>query len=288
MELVETIVGARDRTRDLLRRGSVGFVPTMGALHAGHMSLVAASRKNCRATAVSIFVNPLQFGPSEDLQRYPRTIDADLGLLRDAGVDFVFAPSVDEMERAANGTFVEPGPVARRWEGERRPGHFRGVATVVLKLLQIIPATDAYFGQKDFQQWRVVQTMVEDLQVPVQLHMGPTVRESDGLAMSSRNRYLSPSDRSKALGLSRALANARQASQRGVCATEQLEQILRETLAEHRVDAIDYAVVVDRSDLEPLIQVDRPAVMLLAARVGTTRLLDNGLLPQHAEVGHEH
>jgi pantoate--beta-alanine ligase len=278
MLVLDSIAQAREAVANLRRRGPVGFVPTMGALHAGHVSLVRASRARCSATAVSIFVNPLQFGPHEDLQRYPRMLDQDLQLLRSEGVDLVFVPDAEAMEGAHGGTRVEPGDVAKRWEGEFRPGHFRGVATVVLRLFQIIPATDAFFGQKDFQQLRVIQTMVSDLHLPISVHMEATVRDRDGLALSSRNRYLSKEDRQRALGLSRALQRATQQFDVGERSADVLRATLHATLDEYAVDSIDYADVVDRQSLEPLAHVDGPAVMLIAARVGNTRLLDNGLL----------
>ena len=192
--------------RELQHAGkSVGLVPTMGALHQGHLSLVRRAKSDCDVAVATIFVNPTQFAPHEDFSRYPRTLESDLAALAAAKCDLVFVPSREEMYPPAASTFVEPPQVAQPLEGVFRPGHFRGVATVVLKLFNIIPADKAYFGQKDFQQALVIQRMVADLNVPVQVVVCPIIREPDGLAMSSRNRYLSPSERQQGLALSRAL-----------------------------------------------------------------------------------
>src|SRR5947207_1716490 len=187
---------------------TIGLVPTMGALHAGHLSLVERSCRETGFTVVSIFVNPTQFGPQEDFAKYPRNLEADLQALAAYPVDLVFVPAVDDMYPAISATAVEVGPVAAKWEGACRPGHFRGVATVVLKLLNLVQPDVAYFGQKDYQQTVVVRRMVADLDVPVEIRVCPTVREPDGLAMSSRNVYLSPEERRKALSLSRGLRRA--------------------------------------------------------------------------------
>ncbi|RMF42584.1 MAG: pantoate--beta-alanine ligase [Planctomycetota bacterium] len=263
----------------LRRQGArVGFVPTMGALHEGHLSLVRRSREDCDATVVSIFVNPTQFGPHEDFSRYPRTFESDCAALRDLGVDFVFAPSAEELYPAGFSTYVQPPKVAERLEGKCRPGHFRGVATVVLKLFHIIPATAAYFGQKDYQQLLVIQHMVDDLNVPIRVVGCPIVREPDGLAMSSRNRYLSQAEREAALSLWKALTAAQSALSSGQRDARELEQLMQTTLYTQGADRIDYAVVADPASLEPVSQVDRPAIALVAAHVGKTRLIDNLLL----------
>ena len=200
--ICRTVESARGMIREVQRRGGrAGFVPTMGALHAGHLSLVAAARERNEFVAVSIFVNPTQFGPHEDLDRYPRTWESDLAALTEAGADMIFAPPVEVMYPSYWSTAIEPPRVSATLEGECRPGHFRGVATIVLKLFQIVPADDAYFGEKDYQQCLVIRDMVRDLDLPVRFHACPTVREPDGLAMSSRNRYLDPEQRQRALAL---------------------------------------------------------------------------------------
>ncbi|MCG8650227.1 MAG: pantoate--beta-alanine ligase [Pirellulales bacterium] len=260
---------------------SVGIVPTMGALHQGHLSLVRQSRRQCDRTIATIFVNPTQFGPQEDLQRYPRNLDQDLALLADEGVSAVFIPSNEAMYPGGFSTFVEPPEVAKPLEGIRRPGHFRGVVTVVMKLFQILPATHAFFGYKDYQQWKVIEAMVRDLNVDIQIVPGQTIREQDGLALSSRNRYLSDSERQRALLLSQALQCVADKAAAGESNVDLLQHAMREVLMGERgpgVDKIDYAVVVDAQQLSPLARLDRPAVALVAAFVGKTRLIDNQTL----------
>lgn len=269
----------RGRIAELRRGGkSLGFVPTMGALHAGHLSLVEASNQACDLTAVSIFVNPTQFGPNEDLAKYPRTLTADLAALATRRVDLVFAPPVEQIYPPGHDTFVEVGAVGRRWEGAARPVHFRGVATVVLKLFNLVQPDVAFFGQKDFQQCLVVQKLVADFDLPLEIRVCPTVREPDGLAMSSRNAYLSADQRASALSLSRALHNAEAAVASGERRVAVLLDQLTATLQASAGVVIDYAAIADRATLEPLESIDRPAVALLAARVGATRLIDNVLL----------
>lgn len=257
---------------------SVGLVPTMGALHAGHLSLVDRSRHACETTVTSIFVNPTQFGPHEDLDRYPRTLEADLEQLAQAGVDAVFTPEAGTIYPEGFSTFVAPPALACRWEGEQRPAHFRGVATIVAKLFHLLPATHAFFGQKDYQQARVLQRMVTDLDFAIEVVVCPIVREADGLAMSSRNRYLDAAARQRALALPAALTRAEEAFSQGERHVAALEQLMRLEL-ESRVDALDYAVVVDAETLEPVAQVERTAVALIAADVAGTRLIDNRLFP---------
>ena len=256
----------------------VGLVPTMGALHEGHLSLVKAARDTFDVIVATIFVNPTQFGPHEDFARYPRTLDADLQALAGAGCDWVFLPERDEMYPAGATTMVEPPAVARPLEGVCRPGHFRGVATIVLKLFNLIPAYAAYFGQKDYQQTRVVQDMVRDLNVPIEIAVCPTIREPDGLAMSSRNRYLSPAERQQAVALSRALAEAERMVQAGERDGSNLRAAMRNILVAAGIERIDYATVADLGSLAELDHLDRPAVALIACHVGTTRLIDNCLL----------
>ena len=260
--------------------GSTGLIPTMGALHDGHLSLARQSLKDCDETIASIFVNPTQFGPGEDLSRYPRTLDADLESLEKEGVSGVFIPSPEQMYPPGFGTFVEPAEVAQPLEGQFRPGHFRGVATVVLKLFHALPVDRAYFGRKDYQQVKVIEAMTRDLNLPIEIITCPTVRDPDGLALSSRNRYLSPEERTRALLLNRALQTAKTMAAAGTTSVEDLEQVMRRVLTAESesvpgVDSIDYATVVDADTLTSLTRLDRDAVALIAVRIGATRLIDN-------------
>ncbi|MFO0901650.1 MAG: pantoate--beta-alanine ligase [Pirellulales bacterium] len=256
----------------------VGLIPTMGALHEGHASLVRAARRECDEVVTTIFVNPTQFGPQEDFGRYPRTLPQDLEVLREAGADWVFVPSVETMYRPGSSTFVDPPRVAQRWEGERRPGHFRGVATVVLKLFHLLPTDVAYFGAKDYQQSLVIRHLVADLDVPIEISVQPTVREPDGLAMSSRNRYLSPEERTRALAISRGLHAAQTQWRAGCRDAAILSRSVLDQLAAGGVAEVEYAAVADADTLEPTAYVERRAVVLVAARVGATRLIDNMML----------
>jgi len=257
---------------------SVGLVPTMGALHAGHLSLVEASRRECDATVVTIFVNPAQFGPHEDFTRYPRDLNADLEKLRPLGVDRVFAPPLEEMYSPGESTRVDVGAVAEPLEGQFRPGHFRGVATIVLKLFNVIPANVAYFGQKDYQQTRVVRRMVADLNVPIRIAVCPIVREPDGLAMSSRNAYLSPAERQRALVLSQSLNLAERLVAEGERNAATILARMRERFAQAGVDRIDYIALADPETLAPVTEIHGRTVALIAAHVGTTRLIDNRII----------
>ena len=252
----------------------VGVVMTMGALHEGHLSLVEASKRECDYTVVTIFVNPTQFGPNEDLEKYPRDLQDDLSKLEDFSVDAVFAPSEDEMYRDAQSTTVRPNDVARRLEGRSRPGHFSGVATIVLKLLNVIPADVAFFGLKDYQQYLVIKKMVEDLNLPVEIRGCPTLREPDGLAMSSRNRYLSDRERQQAVAISESLAIAEQLASEGASAGKIAAQVRRH-LASAEIRRIDYVAIVDASTLEDVKEINQPTLVAIAAYVGETRLIDN-------------
>jgi pantoate--beta-alanine ligase len=254
----------------------VGFVPTMGALHAGHVSLVERAALECDDVAVSIFVNPTQFGPGEDYGRYPRTLDADLALLAPHGVRWVYAPDAAAVYPPDDATRVVVAGPAEGFEGTIRPGHFTGVATVVCRLFLAVPAGVAYFGAKDWQQTLVVKRMVRDLGLPVTIVVCPTVRESDGLALSSRNAYLSVAERPRATALFASLERAEDAWRAGAKVAA-IEAAMREPLEAASV-AIDYATVVDAESLQPP-QAGRPAVALIAARLGTTRLIDNRELP---------
>ncbi len=274
---IETCDEVRSRVLTLRGQGkTMGLVPTMGALHDGHLSLVRQSTRSCDETVASIFVNPTQFAPDEDLKKYPRTLDQDLDRLRDAGTTMVFVPSVSQMYPEGFSTFVEPPAIARSLEGLCRPGHYRGVVTVVLKLFAAMPVTDAFFGQKDFQQFKVIEAMARDLNLGINLHACETVREPDGLAMSSRNRYLSKEDRIRGLAISKALQATGQAVESGNVDVSSLMQEMARHL--HDLDRIDYATIVDAVTLEPIDTIGRDAVALIAAYVGETRLIDNRLL----------
>jgi pantoate--beta-alanine ligase len=283
LTVVSTVVELRALLDERRRRGeTVGIVPTMGALHEGHLSLVRAAFAECANVVVSVYVNPTQFAPNEDFQRYPRNLDYDLQLLKavvpkQSNTVIVFAPTDAEMYPAGFQTMVEVSNLSQNWEGEIRPTHFRGVATVVLKLFTAADADYAYFGQKDYQQLRVVEQMARDLNLRTVIRPCPTLREADGLAMSSRNRYLTPEERARGLALSRGLEIVREMSQRGETDCAELEGALRDVLASAGLQP-DYAVVVDRVTLQPIKKLDRPAVAMVAARVGKTRLIDNLLL----------
>jgi pantoate--beta-alanine ligase len=277
MKLALSVAQVRDwRGR---ARGSVGLVPTMGALHPGHLSLVERARGENDHLAASVFVNPTQFGPQEDLSRYPRDLDRDRALLEEAGVDLLFTPAVDEMYPAGFTTAVEVAGPATRLEGERRPGHFRGVATVVLKLFNLVLPHRAYFGQKDAQQLAVVRRMVRDLDLAIDVVACPIVREPDGLAMSSRNLYLGPEDRKAATVLHRALERAAALWGEGERTGARLRQAMTEVVAAEPRARLDYASVADP---ESFAEIDGPARSCLAALAvffGATRLIDNSPLP---------
>jgi len=259
--------------------GRLGLVPTMGALHDGHLSLVRRARRETDRVVTTIFVNPTQFGSSEDLKAYPRDVGRDLALLREERVDCVFTPGEAMMYPGDFSTWVVVERLTDRWEGVSRPGHFRGVATVVLKLLNIARADRAYFGEKDYQQLRVVERLVRDLNLPTEIVPCPTVREPEGLAMSSRNVQLSPDDRRAALVLFRALSAARDACRAGEQSGEALGRLVAEAIRREPRARVDYVAVADPRTLEPVTQVGRGgAVCLVAVWVGPVRLIDNVLL----------
>ena len=277
MEVTGERLGFRESCESARMEGNlVGFVPTMGALHDGHLSLVARAREECDVVVASIFVNPLQFGPSEDLASYPRDLDRDLLLLEKEGVDVVFAPSADEMYSGGpSDVTVSPGPLGSILEGASRPGHFTGVCTVVAKLFGIVGQCRAYFGEKDAQQLAVIERMVMDLDMPVEIVACPTMREEDGLAMSSRNAYLSDDERGAATCLYEALARAAWLVDGGerdanVVRAEMAKRIGAEPLA-----ALDYVAVVDEGTFTEIDRIDGPVRALVAARIGKTRLIDN-------------
>jgi pantoate--beta-alanine ligase len=277
--MFETVSVLRTAIRAARNEGrSVGFVPTMGALHEGHLSLMRRARAECDFVVVSIFVNPTQFGPGEDFARYPRDLAKDSGLIQKLGVDAIFAPSTEVLYPAGSQTYVEVPEIAARLEGAFRPGHFRGVATVCAKLFQVVQPDRAYFGMKDLQQVRVVQRMVTDLLLPVTVVPCPTVRDVDGLALSSRNGYLGAPERAAATVLSRALRACEAAFAGGELSAHALEQVLAEELGREPLARVDYAVVVDASTLDPVERVCSPAAAVLAVHIGATRLIDNALL----------
>ncbi|HEY4579701.1 MAG TPA: pantoate--beta-alanine ligase [Candidatus Acidoferrales bacterium] len=279
MEIIHTVEWMKQAARQARAEGRViGFVPTMGALHAGHLSLVEAARRDSSPVVVSIFVNPKQFGPQEDFAKYPRPIEEDQAQLERLGVDCLFAPSVDEIYPPGFRTTVNVESLGDRLEGRARPGHFRGVATVVLKLLEIVAPQFAYFGRKDAQQLRVIRQMAADLALDAEMVTCPIVREADGLAMSSRNAYLLPQERRTASVLYRALDAARQAIAAGEHDAARLVEAMRGVLAAEPLAATDYAEIVDADSFQTVTRLRGACLALLAARIGATRLIDNMLI----------
>jgi pantoate--beta-alanine ligase len=279
MKICNTIEDMRAACRAVRSQGKrLGFVATMGALHEGHLSLVRAGQRGCDAVVASIFVNPTQFGPTEDLAKYPRTLDRDRELLEKEGVELLFAPAVEEMYRAGGVTWVEVEGLSGKLDGASRPGHFRGVATVVAKLFHVIEPEAAYFGQKDAAQVAVIRRMVRDLNFPVEIVACPIVREADGLAMSSRNAYLSPTQRKQALGLHRSLVRVKKMWECGEESVETLRAAGREELSKENSVQLDYFEIVDPDTLDPVGNAGKGTLVAVAAIVGTTRLIDNVLL----------
>ncbi len=275
-QVIRSIADLRQVITAARRAGQrVGVVPTMGALHPGHLSLVAAAESECDLVVVTIFVNPTQFGPHEDFQKYPRTLEADLKLLAAHRVDVVFTPAVEDMYPPGAATMVEVAGAAERWEGACRPGHFRGVATIVLKLFNLTQPDVSYFGRKDLQQTLVVRQMVRDLDVPVEVRVCPTIRESDGLAMSSRNAYLSADDRRAALVLSRALFRGAELVRGGERDASRVLAAMQALVASEPRVKLEYLAIVDPVTMAEVGQIDTLAYAIVAARVGTTRLIDN-------------
>ncbi len=276
-----TIPSLRERINAARKDGvSVGFVPTMGALHEGHLSLVRASQAECGLTVVSIYVNPSQFGPKEDYRRYPRDLEKDLDLLGRCGQPspVVFSPTDEEMYPPGFSTWVEVGGVAEPWEGYFRAGHFRGVATVVLKLLNIVLPQKVYFGQKDYQQATVIRRLVEDLDVPVTIRVQPTVRHPDGLAMSSRNAYLSPLERQQAMVLWKSLCLARELAEQGERDPGRIVERMREIILSVPEARIDYIALADPETLAPVSAICGRTLAAVAVHVGGIRLIDNCLI----------
>jgi pantoate--beta-alanine ligase len=277
--IVTTIQEIRAVTDAVRRHGqTIGFVPTMGALHEGHASLIRAARAASDYVVVSIFVNPTQFGPNEDYAKYPRTLDADQLVCAEAGADVIFAPRVEEMYPPHFYSSVEVARLGDHLCGASRPGHFRGVCTVVLKLFNIIRPDIAHFGAKDYQQARIITQMVRDLNVPVRIAIEPTVREADGLALSSRNRYLNPAERAVAPRIQQALRMIAQRVVAGEVDVARLESALEAELKAIPGARVDYAKIVDAEFLQPLARIDRPALIAVAVFLGTTRLIDNWLI----------
>ncbi|KPL79006.1 pantoate--beta-alanine ligase [Ornatilinea apprima] len=276
MKLVSTLEDLRQHRQALAN--PLGFVPTMGFLHEGHLSLVRAAKAACPSVAVSIFVNPTQFGPTEDLAAYPRDLEHDLALLEAEGVDLVWAPTPEVMYPAGYQTWVEVTDVTQFLEGKMRPGHFKGVTTVVAKLFNAVQPQHAFFGQKDAQQAVVITRMVQDLNMPVELHICPIVREPDGLAMSSRNTYLSPAERQAALVLSRSLQTARAAFEQGQRNADALRQTVLSVLAAEPLARVQYVSCADPSTLAEQSGVISQTLISMAVYVGKTRLIDNIIL----------
>lgn len=276
MDTIRTIAWMKEQARQVRAESRIiGLVPTMGALHRGHLTLVQRAKENCSPVLVSIFVNPKQFGPNEDFTKYPRTFEADAENLAAAGVDSIFMPDAVEMYPNGFRTYVSVEGLSERLEGRSRPGHFRGVSTVVMKLLEIVQPRFAYFGRKDAQQVRILSQMARDLNLDTEIVVCPIVREPDGLALSSRNAYLSADERRAAAVLHRALDAVRKELAAGVRDALQLQTVLRRALEAEPLAAVDYAEIVDADTFEPVTRVARPCYALLAVFVGKTRLIDN-------------
>ncbi len=278
VSVISTIAALRQQIREAKQKGlTVGFVPTMGALHAGHRQLMETARRECGFLMVSIFVNPLQFDRADDLARYPRNFDTDLALCTSAGVDAIFAPSANDLYPEEQRTFVDVSDLTGHLCGAFRPGHFRGVATVVLKLFGIVQPDRAYFGQKDAQQLAVIQRMVRDLNVPVEIIPVSTVREPDGLALSSRNKHLSPAERQVAPALYRALSLAAERIASGEHSALVVRENALRSLQQHPELRVEYFEIVDTLTLQTVEEVGGPVLIAAAAWLGSTRLIDNVL-----------
>jgi len=279
MEIIRTIEWMKQIAHDARAKEHVlGLIPTMGALHEGHVSLVRAAKQDCSPVVASIFVNPMQFGPGEDLQKYPRTFERDAAALEKLGVNYLFAPEASEMYPNGFRTSVSVEGLSDRLEGRSRPGHFRGVTTVVLKLFEIVQPQRAYFGRKDAQQLRIIRQMAADLNLDTQIITCPIVREPDGLAMSSRNAYLQGDARRAATVLYRALVSAKKEIEAGQIEAARLVEIMRQVFEKEPNAALDYAEIVDADTLEPVLRLRKTCLALVAAFVGKTRLIDNALI----------
>jgi pantoate--beta-alanine ligase len=279
METIHTVAWMKQVAREARRHDRIlGLVPTMGALHEGHLSLVREAQKQCAPVVVSIFVNPTQFGPTEDFQKYPRTLEADRAALEELNVDYIFAPPPEEVYPPGFRTAVDVEGLSSRLEGRSRPGHFRGVATVVLKLFEIVQPSFAFFGRKDAQQVRIIRQMAGDLNLDAQIVVCPIVREADGLALSSRNAYLKEDERRAATALYRSLDAVRREVAGGERDAARLLAALRRVIESEPKVTLDYAEIVDADSFEPALALRKACYALLAARVGSTRLIDNALI----------
>ncbi len=278
MRILRSLLGLQTWRRQHTSQANIGLVPTMGALHEGHLSLILQARKQCSIVVVSIFVNPLQFSPTEDLKKYPREMKTDQHLCREVGVDLVFAPSIEEFYPKDFQTSVTVNCLSQCWEGEVRPTHFEGVTTVVTKLLCLVRPNRAYFGQKDYQQFLVIKQLVQDLNIDTRIERCPTIREGNGLALSSRNRYLSANQRMQAASLAAALRQGKQAIKHGETNVRTIQSSMRKMLAKISVVKVDYLVVCDAKTLEPLARAKGDVVLLGAIRIGSLRLIDNLLI----------
>jgi len=279
METIRTVAWMKEKAREARQdQRIIGFVPTMGALHAGHLALVERAKKDCAPVYASIFLNPKQFGPNEDLSRYPRPLEADIETLTSAKIDGLFLPDFSEVYPHGFSTYVHVEGLSERLEGRSRPGHFRGVATVVLKLFEIVHPHFAYFGRKDAQQVRIIQRMARDLNLDVEIVVYPIVREADGLALSSRNAYLVAEERKAATVLYRALQSAAKDINAGVRDAMELQHAMLEVLGSEPRARVDYAEIVDADTFEPVVRVGRKSYALLAVYIGKTRLIDNMLM----------
>jgi pantoate--beta-alanine ligase len=273
MKIIQTVAEMKQARRKL--RGTLGFVPTMGYLHEGHITLVRQALAGNKFAAASIFVNPTQFGPKEDFRKYPRDPERDLVMLKGVGTHLVFMPPVEEMYPEGFNSWVDVAGITERLEGAHRPGHFRGVFTVVAKLFNIVEPTRAYFGQKDAQQLLVIKKMVADLDMNLEVVASPTVREPDGLAMSSRNTYLNPKERQAATVLWQALSLSKEMYLKGERHADRLRQAMTQLISQEPLATIDYVSVADTETLQELSQIERPALVSMAVRIGNTRLIDN-------------
>jgi pantoate--beta-alanine ligase len=276
MKILKTISALRMWVKEHKQSGkTIGFVPTMGYFHQGHLSLMSASKQGSDVTITSIFVNPTQFGPKEDLSSYPRNLERDLEMAQSVGVDAVFIPEAEEIYPAGFETYVVTESLAQKLEGKTRPTHFRGVCTVVLKLLNLVQPEHLYMGQKDIQQCIVLQKMIRDLHVDVEMRIQPTMRESDGLAMSSRNTYLNVDERKAALVLSQSLKLADQMMKSGMQDTAGILKAMKNHIGKEPLAKLDYVEIVDDRDMEPLEKVQPAMIICMAVYIGKTRLIDN-------------
>jgi pantoate--beta-alanine ligase len=288
VEIIRTIAWMKEYARGARAEGRViGLVPTMGALHEGHTALVARARQECSRVIASVFVNPKQFGPTEDYKKYPRDLEKDAKALGDVGVDVLFAPDVADVYPDGFRTYVNVEGISERLEGRSRPGHFRGVSTVVLKLLEIVQPHFAYFGRKDAQQVRIISEMVQDLNLDTEIVICPVVRDADGLALSSRNAYLKAEERKASTVLHRALVAVRNELSAGVRDAMQLQAVMRRIIEAELLATVDYAEIVSADTFEPVVRVAKPSYAVLAVHIGKTRLIDNLLIEPLAQGSEE-